>query len=178
MLRKKRERETVRVPGFPIIIRVKPTAHHQWCFLCRQEIEKGDKQFLVPSGLWTTWLPRNKEKRAKYVHEHGINFKHTDVQYAQRLPTSSEELFGILVARNLYFHADCYTCLFKRMIIKARLPFKIDVGCDGCQNRFNCFAGNISLEDAAGYAYIPSRPNSHRYGSASPRIKFEEDSFQ
>ena len=84
-LREKRQAETVIVPGFPIKIRKKPTAHRQWCFLCHQEIEKGDTQFLVPSGLWVTWLPRSKKARAAYIRDGDMGFRHLEITSALKI---------------------------------------------------------------------------------------------
>jgi len=172
---KKRAKGTVTVPGFPISIRVKPTRHHQYCFLCRQEIERGEQEFIVPSGMWTTWLPRDKGERKAKINENGMGFTSISIDGFHRFGGSGGGSdYQIIIGRKLYFHTDCYTCLFKRMVAKAHLPFTIDAGCNECQNRFNCYAGNINLSNVSSFGYSPARP-SEIMPPPGPRTKFVSD---
>jgi hypothetical protein len=54
-LHEKRDAEKVVIFDFPLEIRRKPTAHKQYCFLCRGLINKGDKQIIMVSGFWHAW---------------------------------------------------------------------------------------------------------------------------
>jgi len=50
-LRKQREQDTVEEDGIPLVIRTKPTAHAQYCLVCRNRMEKGEKQIKLRLSL-------------------------------------------------------------------------------------------------------------------------------
>lgn len=138
-LRAKRAESEVSLSDFPLKIRRKPTAHKQYCYECRELMEKGQPQILMRSGVWS--LSENSAFANKRY------FRSVYIDKGTRLS-------GKLFPRNIYLHNHCFSCLVKRMFSKAGLALNID--CESCDKRFNCYTGNL---DGRNYGtYIPSRP--------------------
>ena len=136
-LRRKRARSTVSVPHFPLVIRTKPTAHKQYCLVCRNEIKKGERQIRLPHGVWAI---ASEGRSATAVFDKFVGSRHAKYY-----------------TRHIYLHPDCFGCLINKMMLKADLPnLQVNLTCDVCRNRFNCWTGNMDEGDLP--AYIPSRP--------------------
>jgi len=161
-LRKKRWQQTVKIHGFPITARIKPTAHKQYCFLCRKLIEKGEPQMSVEAGLWYSWIKNGKlEHHFAYtpLYDSPVLVKPRIINYDEVSGVSKK----IYVQRKIYLHTDCYACIMNRMWIKMGLNYLVNQTlCDSCKNRFNCYTGNlnVNLTDITYRkpTYIPSRP--------------------
>jgi len=138
-LRKQREQDTVEEDGFPLVIRTKPTAHEQYCLVCRNRMEKGEKQIKLPYGMWAMY---KGERHAIAVYDKmgGANLRY--------------------YTRHVYLHTDCFGCIINKMMLKADLPhLQVKLVCDNCRNRFNCWTGNRDEEWREGLPkYVPSRP--------------------
>ena len=139
-LRQQREQDTVSIDGFPLIIRRKPTTHEQYCLVCRNKIEKGDKQIKLPYGMW-----------AKYESE-----GHAHAVYDKLGGGAGARYY----TRYIYLHTECFGCIINRMMLKADLPqLQVKQTCETCRNRFNCWTGNMDKEWQKSLPnYIPSRP--------------------
>jgi len=137
-LRKQREQDTIRMPNFPIVIRIKPTEHRQYCLVCRNRMQKGEKQIRLPYGMWAM---SQDSKRATAVFG--------KVNGEMRC-----------YARYVYLHTDCFGCIINKMMLKADLPhLQVKLVCDTCRNRFNCWTGNMDEEWQRELpAYNPARP--------------------
>lgn len=136
-LRDQRDQDTVSIDGFPLIIRTKPTAHEQYCLVCRSRMEKGKKQIRLPYGMWEIY----KGQHAIAVYD--------------KLSGDSK-----YYTRYVYLHTDCFGCILNKMMLKANLPqLQVKVVCDTCKNRFNCWTGNMDKEWQESLPrYLPSRP--------------------
>jgi len=151
-LRELRRKQTVSVRDFPIEIRIKPTAHSQYCFLCRNAIEKGGSEVVMESGMWHKYLGEGQD---------GCHSIHCNIKINQQ-----EHSPQIFVQRRIYLHPDCYVCMMNKMLIKAGLgKFVSSVQCETCRNRFNCYTNNMEIdkwldESWRVPAYVPSRASA------------------
>ena len=135
-LRQKRNKNKVRLWDFPLEVRIKPTAHKQHCFLCRELINKDDKQVCIISGFW------------RRMYNKGLQSVRPD-----RTVSGQQILFN----RHIYFHTNCFSCLLKKMF--QRVNAKLEPNCESCSLRFNCFTNNIDMLDPSPYkAYTSSHP--------------------
>lgn len=140
-LRDQREQDTVSIDGFPLVIRTKPTAHEQYCLVCRNRMEKGEKQIKLPHGMWAMY--KGEHATAVYNKIGGMGSK---LRY---------------YTRHVYLHTDCFGCIINKMMLKANLPnLQVKLVCDTCKSRFNCWTGNMDNENLP--TYIPSRPCGNR----------------
>lgn len=150
-LREKRWKNDVALFDFPMQIRIKPTAHKQYCFLCRELTNKKQHQIVMASGLWCKF--KGEKIRAVLV------------------PSSAGTWLGsnkrLIIPRKIYLHTNCFSCLLKKMFLQAGIPVEPD--CETCSKRFDCYTGNLGLDnqriDDDGYypprpSYKPSRPCS------------------
>lgn len=134
-LRSKREKETVHIFDFPIEIRVKPTAHKQYCFACREPVEKRKLQVKIASGMWETSGNHHRSVMKDTIWAGSYHTYRT---------------------RYLYFHCECFQCVLKKMFAKVGLSLIAD--CENCGNRFNCYTNNINIENINSQpTYTPSR---------------------
>lgn len=131
----KRTESTVSINGFPMEIRTKPTAHTQYCFACRELINKGQRQIKLDYGMWYI---SSGMARACFGKISGKDA-------------------GKYFSRHIYLHGACFSCLLKKMFVKAKLT--LNPNCETCDMRFNCYTGNINIDDLDEQPhYIPSRP--------------------
>lgn len=138
-LREQREHDTVSLDGFPLVIRIKPTSHKQYCLVCRNMVEKGEKQITLPHGMWAKHRGMSPSAVFGRLHPTG------EVRY---------------YTRYVYLHTACFGCVLNKMMLKAGLPqLQVKLTCESCKNRFNCWTGNMD-EEWQGMlpTYIPSRP--------------------
>lgn len=139
-LREERAKTVVALHDFPLRIRTKPTNHKQYCYACRELMEKGQPQIMMKSGMWVMSEKTQFSKRS-----------FTTVHINKMTGISSRRIFP----RNIYLHNHCFSCLAKKMFATAGLSLNAD--CESCKDRFNCYTGN--LEEEGKYStYIPSRP--------------------
>ena len=141
-LRGQREQNTVSIDGFPLTVRTKPTAHKQYCLVCRNTIEKGEKQITLPHGMWGKFTGEGAHATALYGRLVGGD---REIRY---------------YTRYVYLHTDCFGCIINKIMLKANLPrLQVKLACDNCRNRFNCWTGNMDEEWQQELPkYIPSRP--------------------
>lgn len=147
-LRQERLKDLVYVRDFPLEIRIKPTAHKQYCFVCRELMEKGERQIVLDAGMW---------------HCYGDNsfksFQGNRIKISGDYSNYPQQYFK----RHVYLHTTCLSCLLNKMFEKAGLNLMPE--CEKCRNRFNCYTNNSNLQDKidhpwGGKTYIPSRPCS------------------
>jgi|GEM_PF-6980540 len=139
-LREKRIKETWAAHDFPMKIRIKPTAHKQYCYKCRRLINKGSFQIMMESGVWL------KSKGNSTIKSISMG---KNIVFNRYNP-------GRVFPRNIYFHNDCFSCFLKKFFASAGISLIAD--CDTCRERFNCYTNNT--EDEHWVTYIPSRPCS------------------
>lgn len=120
-LRKKREEDTVSLYDVPLVIRTKPTAHKQYCYLCGELIVRGERQINMASGMW----------------ERGDD----GTFRVNKIGRSVARLFP----RYIYLHSNCFSCMLKRMFAEAKIP--LNPNCEVCGSRFDCYTGNIGIDD-------------------------------
>lgn len=136
-LRKPREKKkSVQLFDFPIQIRIKPTAHKQYCYLCRESITKDSPQVLAQSG---SWLVVTDKLKNRYVHSMCGDIPITNLANNGGAVGFKEHLY----TRNIYLHTNCFSCLMKKMFAEMSLPLVPD--CDTCPVRFDCYTGNIDI---------------------------------
>lgn len=132
-LKEKRAEDTVSLNDFPLEIRIKPTAHKQYCYVCRELIEKGERQISMISGMW------HRKSDGTFRVCHG------------EIRSSEQRYF----TRHIYLHNGCFSCLLKKMFAKAKISVNAD--CEVCKKRFDCYTGNLDLGDMVKGYYTPSR---------------------
>ena len=159
-LREKRWENDVELFDFPIQIRVKPTTHKQYCFLCRELTDKRQRQIVMESGQWS------KLKGVKKVQS---------VQGKWWISGGANSTSRMVFPRKIYLHTHCFVCLLKKMFAQANIP--MNPNCDSCSIRFDCYTGNLSLDNrhlensgddgehiyTERPAYTPSRPCKHKH---------------
>lgn len=142
-LRDERAKSVVCLDNFPLEIRTKPTAHKQYCLICRHMVEKGDKQIKMPYGMWAKQEYEGKWSGAAAVF--GELRSESYIRY---------------YTRYIYLHPDCFGCTINQLMLKAGLPhLQVTNLCETCRNRFNCWTGNMDKEWQESLpAYQPARP--------------------
>ncbi len=150
-LRLKREQQKIELRDFPLSVRIKPTAHKQYCYLCRKPIGKDTHQIMLNSGYWYTFVKDSKVQG-------GFRSISTIPSPYYTSVTSADSGSYLCCNRKIYLHADCYACIFNRMMAKMGLSHLVNQNvCDKCEQRFNCYSGNLpSLEEMSYRAYTPS----------------------
>jgi hypothetical protein len=96
-LRLKREQQKIELRDFPLSVRIKPTAHKQYCYLCRKPIGKDTHQIMLNSGYWYTFVKDSK------VQGGGLEV------YLLFLPLTTRQLHQQTVVA-IYVAIEKYTC--------------------------------------------------------------------
>jgi len=149
-LREKRREQVTSLGGYPLSIRVKPTAHKQFCYNCRRLIEKQDLQVVMPGGMWIKY----KDSSCKSIELGSKGVRLGGHSRGTRL-----------FQRYVYLHSHCFGCVTKKLFAKAGTS--LIPNCEDCKQRFNCYTNNI--DDLNQGPYLPSRP---------PLIEVEEGVYE
>jgi hypothetical protein len=156
-IREKRAQETTDIPGFPVVLRKKPTAHKQYCFLCRNLISKSDSEIVMESGFWCWWLKDGKKDGSAKTIRADIPLKFRSWNSYDTKHSNTP----VVTQRKIYLHTDCYACIMNKVMMKHHLHhLVINSLCDKCRNRFNCFTGNVKVRLENLWqrpTYIPNR---------------------
>lgn len=134
-IRDNRDKNTVGCYELPILVRDKPTKHEQYCYLCAEPFEKGDRQIIMKGSPIFHVVGHNTTNRLGKVKPH----------WSPVLQGRPTKLSGRLIftERRYYLHPDCYGCMMNRTFQQAGLIGLVNSGsCENCRNRYNCLTGN------------------------------------